>query len=128
MLRRSFQPILIAARFAWRRYTAGDVFRAEVWLVNDGPASWQDCCAEALLDGTVVWTLPDVDLLPGRASRIGELSLVLEDAPHVLVLTLRCGETLLAANHYDMAVYLPGRQPRRAQAIHALGEHLLEMS
>ena len=64
MLRRAYQPILIAARFPWRRYAEGDVFRAEVWLVNDGPAAWQGCCAEALLDDTVVWTAADVSLPP----------------------------------------------------------------
>jgi hypothetical protein len=89
---------------------------------------WQDCGAEALLDGTVVWASSDLDLLPGRASRVSELSLVLNDVPHGLALTLRCGETLLSANSYDLGVYLPGRQPRRARAIHALGEHLLETS
>ena len=126
MLRRSFQPILIAARFPWRCYTPGDVFRAEVWLVNDGPSSWQECCAEVLFDATTVWALTDVELLPGCASRIGELSVVLSNVPQILTLHLRCAEITLAANRYDMAVYLPGRQPRRARQIHALGEHLLE--
>jgi beta-mannosidase len=126
MLRRAYQPILIAARFPWRRYVAGDVFRADIWLINDGPASWQECCAEAFLDGTTVWALTDVALLPGCASRIGELSVVLSHVPLILAFHLHCGETVLATNRYDMAVYLPGRQPRRARAIHSLGEHLLE--
>ena len=92
MLRRAYQPILIAARFPWRRYAAGDVFRAEVWLVNDGPEAWQGCCAEALLDDTVVWTATDVALPPACVSPIGELAVRLDDVPHALVLNLRCGE------------------------------------
>ena len=127
MLRRAYQPILIAARFPWRRYAAGDVFRAEVWLVNDGPEAWQGCCAEALLDDTVVWTAADVSLPPACAAPIGELVVRLDDVPRVLALDLRCGEIALASNRYDLAVHLPGRQPRRARAIHALGERLLEM-
>ena len=127
MLRRAYQPILVAARFPWRRYAAGDVFRADVWLVNDGTGAWQGCCAEALLDNIVVWTAADVSLPPASAAQIGELVVRLDDAPRILALDLRCGETGLASNRYDLAVHLPGRQPRRARAIHALGERLLEM-
>ena len=127
MLRRAYQPILIAARFPWRRYAAGDVFRAEVWLVNDGPKIWQGCCAEALLDNIVVWTAADVSLPPASAAQIGELVVRLDDVPRVLALNLRCGETVLAANRYDLAVHLPGRQPRRARMIHSIGEQLLEV-
>ncbi len=127
MLRRAYQPILIAACFPWRRYTAGDIFRADIWLVNDGPAAWQGCGAEALLDDTLRWTAADVSLPPSSAVPIGELVVWLDDAPRVLALKLRCGEIALASNRYDLAVHLPGRQPRRARAIHALGERLLEM-
>ena len=103
------------------------MFRAEVWLVNDGPEAWQGCCAEALLDDTVVWTAADVSLPPACAAPIGELVVRLNDVPHALALNLRCGETALASNRYDLTVHLPGRQPHRARAIHALGERLLEM-
>jgi hypothetical protein len=127
MLRRSYQPILIAARFPWRRYAAGDVFSAEVWLVNDGPEAWQGCRAETLLDNVVVWMAADVSLPPASVAPIGELVVRLDDAPRVLALDLRCGETALASNRYDLTVHLPGRQPRRARVIHALGERLLEM-
>ena len=127
MLRRAYQPILIAARFPWRRYAAGDVFSAEVWLVNDGPKAWQGCCAEALLDGAIVWSVTDVSLPSASVSRIGELAVSLDAAPQALLLGLRYGEMLLASNGYDLAVHLPGRQPRRARAIHAVGERLLEM-
>ena len=127
MLRRVYQPILIASRFPWRRYGAGDVFRAEVWPVNDGAEAWQGCCAEAFLDDTAVWTVSDVALPPASVSQIGELAVLLEHAPQAMVLDLRCGEMILASNCYDLAVHLPGRQPRRARAIHALGERLLEM-
>ena len=127
MLRRSYQPILIAARFPWRRYAEGDVFRADVWLVNDGPEAWQGCSAEALLDGTVVWSVTDVTLPPASVTQVGELVVPLAVAPQALTLDLRCGEMLLASNRYDLAVHLPGLQPRRARAIHAVGERLLEM-
>ena len=127
MLRRAYQPILIAARFLWQRYAKGDVFRADVWLVNDGPGAWQSCYAEVFLDDAVVWTAADVSLPPASAAQIGELVVRLDDIPRVLALDLRCGETALASNRYDLAVHLPGRQPRRARAIHALGERLLEM-
>ena len=127
MLRRAYQPILIAARFPWRRYAAGDVFRADICLVNDGPEAWQGCSAEALLDGAVVWSVNDVTLPPASVTWVGELVVPLAVAPQALTLGLRCDEMLLASNRYDLAVYLPGFQPRRARAIHAVGERLLEM-
>lgn len=127
MLRRAYQPILIAARFPWRRYASGDVFRADVWLVNDGPVSWQGCCAEALLDDAIVWTTTDVVLPPACALPIGELAVPLDAAPCALALALRRGEMALASNRYDLAAHLPGRQPRRARVMHALGEQLLKV-
>jgi beta-mannosidase len=127
MLRRAYQPILIAARFPWRRCAAGDIFRADIWLVNDGPVSWKGCCAEALLDGTMVWTATDVVLPPACVSPIGKLTVLLEAAPHALVLNLRCGELSLASNLYDLTVHLPGWQPRRTRIIHSIGEQLLEI-
>jgi beta-mannosidase len=127
VLRRSYQPILIAARFSRRYYATGDVFRTEIWLVNDGPTTWQECAVEALFGGKVIWTAADITLLPACASPIGELTVLLDPAPQTLALTLRCGEMLLASNWYDLTVHLPGSQPCRARAIHAVGERLLAM-
>ena len=75
----------------------------------------------------MVWTAADVSLPPACAAQIGELVVRLDDVPHALRSSLRCGETALASNRYDLTVHLPGRQPRRARAIHAVGERLLEM-
>ena len=126
-IRRCFQPILIAARFPWRRYNAGDAFRAEIWLVNDGPAPWPGCRAEASLDDTAVWSAADIELPPASAMPIGELNLTLVTIPSILALDLRCGEAVLASNRYDLAVHLPGRQPRLARWTHRIAERLLEI-
>ena len=125
-IRRCFQPILIAARFPWRRYHAGDAFRAEIWLVNDGPAPWHGCRAEAALDGAPVWSAAGIELPPASAAPIGELNLTLVTIPSILALDLRCGKAALASNRYDLAVHLPDRQPWRARWIHRMAERLLE--
>jgi hypothetical protein len=74
----------------------------------------------------VIWMAADITLPAACASPIGELAVPLDAAPRTLTLSLRCGEVLLASNRYDLAVHLPGRQPRRARMIHAIGERLLE--
>ena len=125
MLRRAYQPILIAACFPWRRYAAGDLFRAEVWLVNDGRHG-EAVCAEALLDDTVVWTVTDIALPPASVSQIGELSVRLEHAPQAMVLALRCGEMISASNRYDLAVHLPAVGRRQCPGDPHVGERLLE--
>lgn len=126
-LRRCCQPILIAARFPWRRCAAGDPFRAQVWLVNDGPQAWHDCRAEASLDGEPVWSAERVDLPPASAVQIGELNLTLVRPPRILSLALHRGAIALATNRYDLAVHLPGRQPLANRLLHRLAEQLLEI-
>jgi beta-mannosidase len=126
MLQRCYQPILIAARFLWRHYAAGDTFRAQVWLVNDGPQTWRGCRADAFLDGEAIWSAERIDLPPLSAAQIGKLNLTLVTSPHHLTLTLHSGNAALATNRYDLAVHLPGRQPLRGGLIQRLAERLLE--
>ncbi len=111
MLARSYQPLLVAARFERRAWQAGDVFQAEIWLVNDGPASWSGCAVEALLDGQLVYTWENVVVTAGSAHRVVSISLHLEHPPRALALSCRRSGALLAENRYDLGVYLPPRQP-----------------
>ncbi len=124
-LQRCYQPILIAARFPWRHYRAGDTFAAEVWLVNDGPGPRARCCATATLDGQSVWTQEEVMLPAASAVRIGSFTIPLAAPPETLDLQLACGDEVLAANRYDLSVYLPGRQPLRARLMRWLADRLL---
>jgi beta-mannosidase len=126
ILRRSYQPILIAARFPWRSYAISDAFQAEIWLVNDGPKAYQGCRADAILDGEAVRSAEEIKLPPAGATQIGELNLTLVTFPRFLSLALCCGEAILATNRYDLAVHLPGRQPQRTRLIHWTAERLLE--
>ncbi len=125
MLRRSFQPVLVAARFPWRRYAAGEVFAAEVWLVNDGLQRRTGCRAEAILDGQPVWTSDEVVLPAAGIARVGNFTVALAAAPSALALRLGCGAETLATNHYDLAVHLPGPQPLRERITRRLGDWLL---
>ncbi len=120
MLRRSYQPLLVAAVWSRRHYRAGDVFEAAVWVVNDGTGGWQDCAVEAELDGELVYAQRGLDILPGHAGRVGDFRQVLQAAPCSLVLRLLppdavAGGQPLATNHYDLAVPLPGPQPLGAR-------------
>lgn len=126
MLRRSFQPILIAARFPWRAYGAGETFQAQIWLVNDGPETWPDCLAEVTLDGAPVWRADGLTLEPACARRVGEFARELTAPPQALELRLIRGDATLATNRYDLSVPLPPAQPWRSRALHSLGTRLID--
>lgn len=128
MLCRAYQPVLIAARFAWRRYRAGDAFRAEIWLVNDGPETWEECRAAAAIDTHIVWQGEGCTLAGGSAARVGGFTARLATPPGRLDLTLTVQGRPLAANTYDLGVHLPGRQPLKAQLIHHLSDLMLKTS
>ena len=126
MLRRSYQPVLIAARFPWRRYGPGDPFRAAIWLVNDGVEDWSGCRAVARLEDRPVWEADDVDLPAASAHQIGTLETTLSAAPGVLELALFRGDTCRAANRYDLGVHLPGPQPLRGRLNRWLADWVLK--
>lgn len=125
MLRRCFQPVLIAARFPWRRYAAGDVFAAELWLVNDGPVGRAGCRAEAVLEGEIVWAQGGVALPAAGTARLGSFAVALAAAPQALTLRLACGDETLATNRYDLTVHLPGPMPLRQRFLRRLADALL---
>jgi len=125
-IRRCYQPILVAAAFPWRRYRAGDVFRAEIWLVNDGPEMWHGCRVAASLDGETIWSAGSLDLPPASATPIGEISSTLVTSPRMLSLDLSGEGGTLATNRYDLDVHLPGSQPWQARLAHKIADWLLE--
>lgn len=125
MLRRAFQPALVAARFPWRRYSAGDEFAAEIWLVNDAPEARPGCTVEARLDGQIVWSQAAMTLPAAGAQPAGQFSIRLAAAPRELTLTLQQTDVTLAENRYDLAIYLPPNQPRSARLTRWLADRLL---
>ncbi len=125
MLRRAYQPVSVAARFPWRRYRPGEIFAIEVWAINDHPFGWTACTIMAYLDGCRIWSQEDVTLPPAAAQRIGRCAVTLATPPRELTLVLLRAEEVLAANRYDLAVHLPGRQPLRARLLRWLADRLL---
>jgi beta-mannosidase len=125
MLRRSFQPVLIAARFPWRRYAPGDVFRAEIWLVNDGVQSYRGCRARASLDYTTVWTASDLGVAPASATRVGAFEFTLEQPAQALMLRLSCDGAALASNRYRLASHLTGPSPLHSRLIRWAADRLV---
>lgn len=122
MLRRVFQPVLIAARFKWQRYRPGDDFTAEIWVVNDEPQG-TGCHIEARLDERVVWSQGDVDLPAAAARFVGLMSTRLDATPAEFSLVLSThpqtgflGDAgVVALNRYDLTVHLPGGPPWSAR-------------
>lgn len=126
MLLRSFQPVLVAARFPWRDTTAGDAFTAAVWLVNDGPQGRAGCRVEAIMDGQIVWVEDTITLPAAGIACIGRFTVALAAAPQALTLRLSCGAETIAINRYDLTIHVPGPQPLRGRITRRLADWLLK--
>ncbi len=127
MLSRSYQPILLAAVFPWRVYAAGETFQAELWLVNDALDGWENCCAEAELDGQLVWGRDSLAVYPASVQQIGQFKCRLSASPATLALRLTEADKLLVGNRYDLAVPLPPKRPLSARLSRWLAGRLREL-
>jgi beta-mannosidase len=125
MLCHSFQPVLIAVRFLSRARHPGEVWRAEIWLVNDGPTGWSDCRAEATLEGASLWAAEGLALPAAAAVRVGDMTWAAASPQGVLHLRLLCGDVELASNSYDLDVPIAPPGPRRYRWNQALAARLL---
>jgi beta-mannosidase len=125
MLRRSFQPVLIALRFLNRARHPGEIWRAGIWLVNDGPAEWSGCRAEARLKDASLWAADGLALPAGSAACAGNLEWTAASPQGVLRLRLLCGDVELASNEYDLDVPIAGPGPRMSRWRQALAARLL---
>jgi beta-mannosidase len=126
MLCRSFQPVLIAVRFLSRARLPGEVWRAELWLANDGPTGWSGCRAEASLDCAILWAAEGLALPGASAVRAGDLAWTAASPQGVVRLRLLCGDIELASNSYDLDVPITGPGPRRSRWRQALAARLLQ--
>jgi beta-mannosidase len=127
MLLRSYQPLLVAARFERRKWCAGDRFEAEIWLVNDGTRRLERCSVHAFIDGHPASRFEDVTLPPARAIRVGLLNALLDAPPSSLELRCVSTDTVLASNKYDVDVYLPPPQPLGAWLMRRAADLLLQI-
>jgi hypothetical protein len=130
----------VSARFSWKVYHPGDQFQAEVWLVNDAPnaANVERVVAELDYGEESGDDTPDTSRRPvrfdlgacaiGRASaaRVGRINAKLDGAPRALRLTCEARGEVIAANSYDLAVYLPPAQPIVSRIMRRAADWLLE--
>ena len=107
-VRRLFDPLLISAEYDLRQYRAGDLFSAELWIVNDGEEPLLDCVLEAtLLDGTgqkVDQLVHRLDVAADSAEIAGRLDWTLPEGDGWrLLCRLEQQDQLVAENEYDLA-------------------------
>ncbi len=124
-IRRSYQPLLVAAQFARQPYTENDLFEATLWLVSDLPAAQPPCTAAAWLDNRRVWAHDVVDIPAAGAYRLGSVRVPLAAPPETLTLRLRRAGAVIAENRYDLQVPLPGPQPLASRLLRWLADRLL---
>jgi beta-mannosidase len=124
-LKSLYNPILISLEFPQRRYRAGDMFRAQVWGVNDLLGPCRDCLLEVDLDGERVFSRT-ISLPPDSSQPVDRFQAPLERGPRALLVRLRRGERVISSNEYDLSYY----DPKRAQLLEVLyrriGRWLLE--
>jgi beta-mannosidase len=125
MLCHSLQPVLIALRFLNRARLPGEIWSAEIWLVNDGPAGWSHCRAEATLESRPLWAVEGLALPGASAVRAGSLAWMASAPQGVLHLRLLCGDVELASNSYDLDVPVAGPGPRMSRWRQLLAARLL---
>jgi hypothetical protein len=125
MLARSYQPLLVAARFERRTWQPGERFKVEIWIVNDTPQSYDGCRVEARIDGQMVYRRDGIAAPSGSARRVGRAELVLQASPSLLQMTCVRHGSVIADNVYDLGVYPPPRQPVVAWLIRRAADLLL---
>jgi beta-mannosidase len=113
-LRDLYNPVLVGLTFHPARYQAGDTLQADVWVVNDGLETLDDCWLRIELDAVEIFEA-QVTLLPDSIQTVGMLCHQFQVEPCELVLALHQGGEVVARNSYDLTYYdsmLPGWQAR----------------
>ena len=102
-LKETANPLLVSLDYALRRYWAGDVLVADVWVINDWARDFPGCRVEiALQDKRQVF---DVSVGPDSASVVGRIEWTLPEGNWRVTCRLAQGDGILAENHYDLAEY-----------------------
>ncbi len=98
-----YNLVLISLNFPpGRRWQPGDLFKADIWAVNDSRQAYAGCALQIALDDELVHT-HSLDLLADSACPINSFTHRLTASPRQLSLTLHHGGELLAQNRYDLA-------------------------
>jgi hypothetical protein len=139
MLKSSYAPLLVAARFERKEHRPSDLFEAEVWLVNDSPKAQPVGAITATVDTGYLEAKPDRSARPvrfeiadaclvesGSALCVGRISVRLDAVPCAIRLECEAGREVIARNSYDLSVYLPPAQPARSRMMRRLVDRLLK--
>jgi beta-mannosidase len=133
MLKRSYAPLLVAALFVRKNYRPGDLFEAEVWLVNDAPDAQRVDAVMVELeldseDGKPVGFESREILEIGEACalQIDLVAFELAARPRALRVACEFKGEVVARNEYDLTVYLPPQQPVASRILRRAADWLLQ--
>jgi beta-mannosidase len=97
-----YNPVLVSVEFpVGQAWTVGDIFRARLWLINDGLTSFGDCQLQIYLDQQLVHN-QTVDAPANQALAVGEMSCKLQTKPSWLEASLTHRENVLSRNFYPL--------------------------
>jgi beta-mannosidase len=128
-VRRLFEPVLVSLDFPLREYHRGDVWHADVWVVNDGPQALSDCRVEVVLEGQGERPAGhferELDVPADSARIVDRIAWELPPAEEWrLACTLEQAGRVLAANEYDLSVH-DGIRPAMSQRLWTWLTHLV---
>jgi beta-mannosidase len=93
-------PLLVSLDYPSGRYAPGDVFSADVWVINDWPRDWPGCRVEIALQG--MQQVFEVSAKRDCAEVIGCVAWTLPEGDWHATCRLTQGEETLSINHYDL--------------------------
>jgi beta-mannosidase len=94
-------PLLVSLDYAPRLYAPGDVFSADVWVINDWPRDLPGCRVEVTLQD--MQQVFEVNVKPDCAEVIGRVAWTLPEGDGRVTCRLAQGEQTLSTNHYDLS-------------------------
>jgi len=124
-LRAIYSPVLISLEYPLRKYRAGDLFEARIWVINDLLTPCEDCLLEIHVNGENIFSRA-VSLPPDSSQVVGRVEHHVGEQTGKLTAVLWQDGQLISSNEYDLRYHDP-REARLLDVLYSkLGEWVME--
>ena len=105
-LKTLYNPVLISLEYALQEYRPGDLFQADIWVINDLLTPHRDCLLEVNLDDRRIYSRT-VSLPADSSQKVGSVEHRLGPHKGHLTVTLQRQRQLISSNEYDLLHHDP---------------------
>ena len=105
-LKTLYNPVLISLEYALQEYHPGDLFQADIWVINDLLTPHRDCLLEINLDDRRLYSRT-VSLPADSSQKVGSVEHRLGPHKGHLTVTLHRQRQLISSNEYDLLYHDP---------------------